>query len=77
MPLERAALERGGHDEDLGAGLYSARFDTGGLGRDGRDCAAKVEACERHTAAAERVLVTRCLKHRRPPPCELPGFCRA
>src|SRR5829696_849878 len=64
IPLERAALERGCRDEDLGAGLYRARLDT--AGRERRDRAAKVKARERGPTAAEGVLGIRCLKHRRP-----------
>lgn len=55
VPLERAALERGCCDEDLGAGLYGARCDAVWPKR--RDCAAEVEAPGRGTASAEWVLV--------------------
>jgi hypothetical protein len=53
-PLERAAFDRGSHDEDLGAGLYNARFNAFGSAR-----AAEVPAPERGIAGAEGVLGTR------------------
>ena len=65
VALERAALERGRCDEDLGAGLHGARLDADGRKRC-NGATTKVEARECGTAGAEGVLSARCLKHRRP-----------
>jgi hypothetical protein len=65
-PLERAVLDRGYCDEDLGAGFYSARFGAARSGPERRDCAAKFDARGRGTAVAEWVLGIRCLEDRRP-----------
>ena len=64
IPLERAALDRGRCDEDLGAGLDRARLDAAGPKR--RNRAAEVPARKCGTAGAEGVLSARCLKDRRP-----------